>query len=59
MDLDGRGFAAHLLAVYASTFKTRDDIADLAERGRWVLFATVANTFVTGLFVIVVLLELN
>ena len=47
-----------LLAIYASTLKARDDIADLAERGRWIMVASVADIFAAGLLVIVLVLEM-
>ena len=58
MNVSDREFAAPLLAIYASTFKVRDNIADLEEQGRWVMFASVANIFATGLLAIVLVLEM-
>jgi uncharacterized membrane protein len=53
---------AALLALYASTFKVRDSIdqmiGDIAEQGRWVMFASVANVIATAALVVVLVLEL-
>jgi len=58
MSVSDRDFAAALLTIHASIFKVRDNIADLAEQGRWIMFGSVASIFATGVFVIVLVLEM-
>ena len=56
-------FAAALLAIYSASIEVRDSLdtmmADMAEQGRWVMRAAIANAFASALLLVVLLLELR